>query len=76
MPLAGSIRSAPVPPIPLEQTRREIATRVLERVETMVEKAVRRHFRFDSKEVRRLGEKLYSDLGSRIVFERERLGRS
>ncbi len=76
MPLVNSGRasSQSTAPVWTERTRRELTESVLHEVGTVVERQVQRHLRLDSLEVRRLSESLYSDLGSRLVFERERLG--
>jgi len=77
MPPAKPNRIAPsaIPPAWNEQMRREVTETALHQVSRVVEQEVRRQTRLDSREVRRLSEALYSDLGSRLVFERERLGR-
>ena len=64
------------PAVSDESVRQHVTEHVLERVERVVEREVRRHLRFDSLEVRQLRDCVYSDLGSRLVFERERLRRT
>jgi hypothetical protein len=78
MPLLNPARTAPLTsdPIWTERTRREATESILHQVGSVVEREVRRQMRSDSPEVRRLSDFLYSDLGSRIVFERERLGKT
>ncbi len=81
----------PPPPMPLidtsrttaagatdmvEHARRDVTANVMERVESLVEKEVQQQMRIDSRQLRRIGEHVYADLGARIAFERERMGRT
>ncbi|MCP4662012.1 MAG: hypothetical protein GY856_41950 [bacterium] len=74
MPLVSLLRPPAAAPVSVEHVRREVTASVLERVEHTVEKEVRQNLGPDSPQLRRLSERLFSDLGSRVAFERERLG--
>jgi len=74
MPLVIAPRLS-TPAVDTERWEREMTTKVMERVHTVVEKEVRNRMHFDSREVRRLRDQMYSELGSQLVFERERIGR-
>ncbi|MCP4664706.1 MAG: hypothetical protein GY856_55710 [bacterium] len=74
MPLVSLLRPPAAKPVFVEHVRREVTASVLERVEHTVEKEVRKNLGPDSPQLRRLSERLFSDLGSRVAFERERLG--
>jgi hypothetical protein len=76
MPLISPTRPAPaVASGSVESIQNQVTTNVLKRINSVVEREIHRHMHFDSQDVRRLRERMYADLGSRIVFERERLGR-